>query len=226
MCRSTGPAWNNQNLARLAKNVVSPVIFAHVRAATEGTQVCECCCHPFQSGRFLFMHNGQIAGFERVRKRLMVELRDSAFKYAVAKGASDSALCFALFLDELGGDDTTPLAPAVMLQKLARVIARIDEAAAAAGVTDPSLLNFVLTDGVTLVASRYATPAQPGEPPTQAASLYFSSGSRYEPDTPSAPHGNYHMKHADVRDTLVIVTSEPLTDDTSDWCVSAQAVTF
>lgn len=39
---STGPAWNNINLANIAKSIVSPVVFAHVRAATPGLRVCEC----------------------------------------------------------------------------------------------------------------------------------------------------------------------------------------
>ena len=39
---STGPAWNNENLARLALSIQTPLMFAHVRAATIGTKVCEC----------------------------------------------------------------------------------------------------------------------------------------------------------------------------------------
>ena len=119
--------------------------------------------------------------------------------------------------------------------------AQLDEACEAVGVTEPSLFNFVLTDGITMVATRYVRVA-PGSPPMQAASLcalvagvpfffffcgpaltwalagrYFSSGSRYEPTQEGS--GDYHMQHADVRDTLLIVTSEPLTDDACDWSV-------
>ncbi len=41
---STGPAWNNENLTRLAKSITSAVVFAHVRAASAGLTVCECRC--------------------------------------------------------------------------------------------------------------------------------------------------------------------------------------
>ena len=45
---SLTPAWNSQNLDRLAKKVVSPLFFAHVRAAGPGMAVNESCCHPMQ----------------------------------------------------------------------------------------------------------------------------------------------------------------------------------
>src|SRR5687768_12944019 len=39
--RSIQPAWNNINLLHLSRVSVSPVILAHVRAATTGTSVSE-----------------------------------------------------------------------------------------------------------------------------------------------------------------------------------------
>ena len=33
---SVTPAWNNQNLTRLAEKIKSPLVFAHVRASTSG----------------------------------------------------------------------------------------------------------------------------------------------------------------------------------------------
>lgn len=66
--KSITPAWNNENLARLSAKIVSPVIFAHVRAAYPGMPVSEQNCHPFQFGRYLWMHNGVVGGFHRVRR--------------------------------------------------------------------------------------------------------------------------------------------------------------
>lgn len=82
---STGPAWNDTNLAQLARSIRSPLVFAHVRAATLGSRVCQCSCHPFSYGRFLWMHNGQIGGFHRVRRRLLASLGQTTFDYAVSK---------------------------------------------------------------------------------------------------------------------------------------------
>lgn len=55
---SITPAWNNLNLVRLSEKIRSSCIFAHVRAASPGSLVTEANCHPFASGRYLFMHNG------------------------------------------------------------------------------------------------------------------------------------------------------------------------
>jgi predicted glutamine amidotransferase len=57
---------NNENLARLACKIVSPLIFAHVRAAYPGMPVSEQNCHPFAWGRYLWMHNGVVGGFAKV----------------------------------------------------------------------------------------------------------------------------------------------------------------
>ncbi|EFJ51075.1 hypothetical protein VOLCADRAFT_116647, partial [Volvox carteri f. nagariensis] len=60
---SITPAWNNENLSRLACKIVSPLVFAHVRAAYPGMPVSEQNCHPFQFSRYMWMHNGVVAGF-------------------------------------------------------------------------------------------------------------------------------------------------------------------
>lgn len=39
LSNSNGPAWSSENLKQVAESIVSPVVFAHVRAATEGTTV-------------------------------------------------------------------------------------------------------------------------------------------------------------------------------------------
>lgn len=36
---STRPAWSDENLANLARSIASPLVFAHVRAATPGLPV-------------------------------------------------------------------------------------------------------------------------------------------------------------------------------------------
>src|SRR5262245_19017695 len=97
--RSTTPAWNNANLASLASVAVSECILAHVRAASPGIPVTETNCHPFSHGRYAFMHNGAIGGFQAVRPSLLQAVSDATFP--VIQGSTDSELMFALFLDQL-----------------------------------------------------------------------------------------------------------------------------
>jgi glutamine amidotransferase len=76
---SISPAWSNQNLRRLSEHVKSPCFFAHVRAASPGMAVSEANCHPFAHGRYLWMHNGTISGFDRIRRRLRESLPDRLY---------------------------------------------------------------------------------------------------------------------------------------------------
>ena len=59
---STEPAWNDRNLADLAKHLVSPLVFAHIRASTGGA-IQQTNCHPFRHENWLWMHNGLIREF-------------------------------------------------------------------------------------------------------------------------------------------------------------------
>ena len=80
------PAWNSQNLSRLAQKTVSPLFFAHVRAAGPGMPVNENCCHPMQCGRYRFMHNGGIGGFRLIFRALMATLDELSFDWLMSAG--------------------------------------------------------------------------------------------------------------------------------------------
>lgn len=169
---SITPAWNNENLSRLSRKIVSPLIFAHVRAAYPGMPVSEQNCHPFQWGRYLWMHNGVVGGFSQIRRHLLGQLSDAAYN-AVQSFHSDSAVSFALFLHHLP-DMFAQQTPDVLLQAMQDTLATISQQQAKYGVTCVSLLNFVLSDGATLIATRYVYPET--ESP---ASLYYAEGAGF-----------------------------------------------
>lgn len=210
--RQARPAWNDGNLAMIAEKIHSPLLFAHVRAASPGMDVSETTCHPFRFGRYLWMHNGGVGGFNQVRRILLPTLSEEAFDFAVTNGSSDSALCFAVFLSQVP-DSMTESNPAEMRDRLDTTIVKIREAIFAAKVTDLSLLNFVVADGVSMMASRVVV--DPKNPDAQAASLYHASGNSFVADA-SSP-GDYHMVHVDRRPSIAIVSSEPLTEYRNDW---------
>ena len=165
-----GPAWHNRNLHRLCQKIRSPIIFAHVRAAGPGMGVCHCACHPFEWGRYLFMHNGQVANFGKVRRKLLDSLSQCAYDFCIANSASDSALAFALLIDQLP-DPLTPISAQDLQQKLVFVIRIIKRALDEAQVVETSLLNFVVTDGSfqTLLCSFYPSLVTCVTPPTLSA---------------------------------------------------------
>lgn len=210
--RQARPAWNDPNLSSIAEKVYTRVLFAHVRAASPGLDVSEGTCHPFRYGRFLWMHNGGLGNFTKLRRSLLSALGPVAFDYAVTHGSSDTALCFAVFLNQID-DYMAPLPPDSLRNVLETTIAIIHKAITDQNDTSTSLLNFVVSDGETLVASRYVINLN--DENAKPASLYYACGNSYQSDG-TAP-GNFAMMHTDRRPTLAIISSEPLTESRADW---------
>ena len=113
--RDVYPAWSDPNLRSLAEQVCSGLFLAHVRAST-GSAISRNNCHPFVVGRWSFMHNGQVGGFEAFRKRADMLVPDHL--YGFRKGATDSEVLFLLALAE-GLEEDAPGALARAAGKLA-----------------------------------------------------------------------------------------------------------
>jgi len=156
--REVRPAWSDENLLSIAGQVRSHLFFAHVRAAT-GTATSRANCHPFAHGRYLFMHNGQVGGWAKVRRRIEAMIPDGL--YVSRAGTTDSeAIFLAAFARGLEHDPV-----AAMAATLREVKAHMR----AAGVEEPLRFTATLTDGHTIWAFRWACDARP---PT----LYYKDG--------------------------------------------------
>lgn len=140
------PAWNDCNLKNLAHHISSPLFFAHVRAST-GTATSRANCHPFARGKWLFMHNGQIGGYDRVRRKLESSLPDGL--YGDRLGTTDSELMFLMMFNEGLERDPAPAVTAVLRQTLA--------AMTAAQVNEPLKMTAALSDGEHVHAVRYSS---------------------------------------------------------------------
>jgi len=199
--RSVSPAWSNRNLLELARVTRSGCVLAHVRAATQGVVVTETNCHPFCRGPFAFMHNGDIGGFHRIRRRLLERLSDEAFD--AIEGTTDSEHLFALFLDCLrrGNSDTGVDRLAGGLRYALTEIAALAESL---HVDEPSYLNVAVSDGRCAVASRFTTDAE-----GRADSLYVNAGRRY-----TCENGICRMIPASEGSDAVLISSEPLSQET------------
>lgn len=150
------PAWSDDNLRHIARQVRSRLFFAHVRAST-GTATSRANCHPFADGRWMFMHNGQIGGYQQLRRAIEAMIPDHA--YPARAGTTDSE---ALFLIARGrGMDGDPVG--AMASTLADIVALMERA----GTDEPLRVTAALSDGRQLFAFRYASD---GRPP----SLYWS----------------------------------------------------
>ncbi|KAJ1965295.1 glutamine amidotransferase subunit [Dimargaris xerosporica] len=181
---STLPAWSNINLRRIAEKISSPLVFAHVRATTGGTPTSESNCHPWQYGCLMWMHNGHIAHFTKIKRKLQNSLRDEIF--ANIQGNTDSEWAFALFLNQLEDPLNRTFSPEELKDAMLQTIALINRWSKEAGITKSSLLNFAVTDGQSVICTRYVSSRE-----LEAASLYYSSGSRF-----IERNGHYRMVSA------------------------------
>lgn len=70
-------------------------------------------------------------------------------------------------------------------------------------------MNFCVTDGESVVATRYISSRE-----DEAASLWFSSGTTF---SEYMKGGHYKMTKADKRENIIMIASEPLTFEKADW---------
>lgn len=201
--RSITPAWNNRNLHNLTRVVASDCILAHVRAATQSSGVNEANCHPFRYQQYLFMHNGDVGNFRRVRRRLLDSVCDAAF--ANVYGSTDSEHFFAVCIDELLKQPLTMPPIERLAYALAAAIARVSAIVREHGSGEPSYLNCALSDGNNAVVSRYCD-----DPNDTPETLYYFHGTLYACIDGAHGHDIGHGTHP------VIVSSERLTPD-PDW---------
>ncbi|MCJ2131353.1 class II glutamine amidotransferase [Methylobacterium sp. E-045] len=153
--RDVCPAWSDENLVNLCQQVRARMFFAHVRAST-GTATTRANCHPFAHGRHLFMHNGQIGGYHRIKRRIEALIPDAL--YEARRGTTDSEAIFLLALANGLAEDP--------IGAMAETLSTVRDLMQAAGITEALRFTAVVTDGETLTAYRWACD---GRPP----SLYY-----------------------------------------------------
>ena len=88
---SIEPAWHDQNLREITRAVRSPLFFAHVRAAG-GPPIQQTNCHPFRYENWLFMHNGFLADFAKVKRDLTFAIEPALYPHV--RGTTDSEALF------------------------------------------------------------------------------------------------------------------------------------
>lgn len=201
---SVSPAWNNRNLHSLSRAVASPCVLAHVRAATQGSEVHMANCHPFMYGRFLMMHNGAIGEFRHVRRALLQTLTDRAFD--VMRGNTDTEHMFCVFVDQLlkhGDPRDHPDPVRALAERLANTLQNVLYLVREAGNNAPCFLNVAVSDGDRAAVSRF-TSAKDAPP----ESLYYIYG-----ELPGTTAQEFGQRRGEEEGTAVAVSSERLTTD-------------
>lgn len=194
--KHTQPAWNDDNLHDLCVHTRSPLFIAHVRAST-GTAIQHSNCHPFRHGPILFVHNGAIRDYARLRRRLTLELDDTWF--GAISGSTDSELMFLLALQFGLADDA--------YAGVARMAGLVERVGLEAGVEQPLQMTLGISDGRRLYAVRYSSERD-------SRTLFYSRDVlALERELGPCPPAILKQMTADAR----CVVSEPLSDLEELW---------
>ena len=185
------PAWNDGNLRDLSAHIESSLFLAHVRATT-GTAVQQTNCHPFRHGKWLFVHNGLIRGFPRVRRDLALAVDPELFPLIV--GTTDSEIMF--FLALTFGLEKDPVS------SLEEMVGFVEGTCGEHGIEYPLQLSVGLTDGERILAVRYSSEGK-------SRSLYHSTNMT----ALQAIYPHLEDFSADAR----VIVSEPLGELKEAW---------
>lgn len=150
--RGTGEAGDDRIFHKVSGILSSQTVIAHVRKATQGA-ITPFNCHPFQYGRWILAHNGDIPDFAEVRPALMDAIAPKLRGFLL--GDTDSEVVFHVFLTELSRrtDLNRRGTPAdAVAEALHRTVDIVRTAADGRPGVDDALLTLLVTDGESLVA--------------------------------------------------------------------------
>jgi predicted glutamine amidotransferase len=167
-------------------------------------RVSEINCHPFQIGRYLWMHNGIIEGFGQIKRRLRESLPDRL--YNTIEGTTDSEHAFAVFLNLLGDPEMTHSTNEIG-QALIETVHQLERWTADTKSAAPSYYIFAVTDGRSVAAIRYVS-----DPAMEPASLYYSARGKYQ-----CVEGKCQFVDCQECERSVVIASERLNENDSDW---------
>jgi glutamine amidotransferase len=157
--REVRPAWSDENLRYLCRHLRSHLFFAHVRAAT-GTPITRPNCHPFACGNWMFMHNGFVGNWSRLRRSVEGMIPDKFYPARI--GTTDSE---AIFLAIMGAGLERPVSAAEnVLQSITDLVNQTKPG-------DRFRFTAALSNGQDLYAFRYAVN-------DKANTLYFRENER------------------------------------------------
>ncbi|MFJ4002405.1 ergothioneine biosynthesis protein EgtC [Streptomyces sp. NPDC090023] len=199
--RRSGPIWADQSLLDLARVVRSGAVLAAVRDATLTGADAEAAAAPFASGRWLFSHNGAVAGWPDSAAPLFSLLPPVDVLSLQAR--TDSAFVWALVLHRLRSGEAPERA-------LAGTVRQLAEAAPA------SRLNLLLTDGGTVTATAWGDSlwyrAEPGRAVIVASEPYDDDPLwREVPDRTVVTASRTEVRLDPVEDPVSMPPKEPCT---------------
>lgn len=203
--KSSDAAVSDQLFRHVSGIVTSETVLAHVRKATQGEHTI-INTHPFQYGSWVFVHNGNIRDFGRIREKLVSRIAPVLRRFIL--GNTDSEVLFYLLLSNMSrrceverlGYPLEDLAGAARetVDEICELAGPICEDTH--GSPDNNFLTFVLTNGRSMIAF------QGGK------ELHLSTHKQRCPERDVCPHYAPECEKAQTAGFVshFIVSSEPL----------------
>eukprot|EP00457_Paulinella_chromatophora_P010617 gb/GEZN01010726.1/.p1 GENE.gb/GEZN01010726.1/~~gb/GEZN01010726.1/.p1 ORF type:complete len:315 (-),score=16.38 gb/GEZN01010726.1/:203-1147(-) len=162
--------------SRISGVVASETVMAHVRQASTGANH-SLNAHPFQYGRWLFGHNGQINNFDKHKQALLEKVAPRYQRFIL--GDTDSEVLFYIFLSELSQrvDLHRPGTPFEDIKKsFNKTFTSIQQICDGLLPEEKSILTVLVTDGQSMVGVKLGKP------------LLWSTHKKKCPDRDICPH--------------------------------------
>ncbi len=189
---------NSNEVEKIAKDVESNIIIAHVRKASKGSKKKEN-THPFSYKNWVFAHNGTVYKKDELKEKLKPEYKQKI------KGETDSEVLFYWVLQNINDEGGDPIKG---IKKAVSNIKSKEEA---------SSLNFILSDGNNMYVLRKAFKN------IDYYSLYFLNRNPENKNTTKFKSNETKMlikSKASNKEKAVIVCSEKLTNDENWQCIN------
>jgi predicted glutamine amidotransferase len=213
----------DRNLKELAEKLSVTTLIAHVRGVPyrENVTVGEQNLHPFRykGYRLALAHNGNLAAFERMRFALLEHIRPEIAQ--LIRGNTDTEWIYALFLSQLE-HPRAETGPDAIVAAVERTLSTIRAVRRQHGIDTSSPTNLFISDGVNVVAVRFAfdygcydlaDPAALDAADHLFLGLWYTTGRAY-----GLHDGEWKMIGApDATGGSLLISSEPLTRDVSTW---------
>ena len=214
----------DRNLMQVSRKLRAGCLVAHVRGENYfgGTtpRVGRANLHPFQypGSPVVLAHNGGLSRFVEMRYDLLPHI---APRWAEKiEGTTDSEWIYALLLTRLSDGDGEighPLDPEILGGAVEEVLTILREVREKRGIRLASSVNLFVSDGTTLVVTRFTFDfghyeGRVSERQLAYQTLWLTAGRAY-----GQHDGEWRMMGTKDDADSVLVASEPLTRDTSTW---------
>lgn len=189
--RQAWAAYHGEHFRRAAARIYAQTVLGHVRRATVGPAALEN-THPFSHGPWVLIHNGTLPKFDQIRDSMLAAMTPG-HREAIS-GVTDSEHLFRFLMSLYEAKPGQPL-----LKTVRAGVSRVIEWCRLADPDARIGLNIILTDGDTLVGTRWGRGLH-----------YVERDGIYDCEICGFPHIHHDPK---LPYRAVVVASEPVTHE-------------